>query len=127
MKKNLPYFFTILLAIIITLILNNFMCDRDTKLKNAKEQAEKKIDSLNTIITLREDSIRVIQGRISAYLAEVVSLQEKINKKDSQIKYYKGQGRFDYVHTPDSLHRELNLIIKQRLSGDSGATDRAPR
>ena len=127
MKKILPYLFTILLAIVITLILNHLMCDQDARLKKAKEQAEKKIDSLNTIIKLREDSIRIIQDRISGYLAEVDTLKEKIDQKDSQIKYYKGKGRFDYVHTPDSLHRELNFIIKQRLSGDSSATDRAPR
>lgn len=116
MNKIVQYLLSVVVIVGATLLVNYLVCGKKPDFEQEKARLNQQIDSLNTVIKVREDSILVIEGRIAGIEAEIVSLQEKIQKKDQQITYFKGKGRFEYVHSPDSLHHELNDLIKQRLS-----------
>lgn len=125
MKTIVQILLAVIITISATLLLDYLFCDKNFDLE--KERVNQQIDSLNAEIKIREDSIRVIEQQIKQFKVEISLLDEKIKQKDQQITYYKGKGKFEYVHSPDSLHRELNIIIKQRLSEDSSSADHIPR
>ncbi len=108
-------------------ILYNLFFDHTSELERKIAEVKLQNDSLNSEIRVREDSLRISAERVVLLQQEISGLDEKIHTKDKQITYYKTKGRFEYEFSTDSLHRELNRIIKQRLQGIASSTDSISR
>lgn len=118
----------VLLALggLLAIVVQHFVCDSPEDYDELKEHYEAKIDSLQSVIEARNELISAIEDSIRRTENEIAKLHESILKMDRQISYYKGKGRFDYVQSMDSLHAELNRLIKQRLAEADSAADRTP-
>ena len=126
MKNTLQVVILIIIIIIITVVIDRVFFMKTAGLEEVKKQVQGQIDSLNAEIGAREDSISAINNRIAEYEEQLTTLHTQILAKDRQINYYKRKGRFEYEFSNDSLYRELNAIIKQRLSEVSSAGDSLP-
>ncbi|MBN1561506.1 hypothetical protein JW998_14745 [candidate division KSB1 bacterium] len=115
------------LGVVLAVIVQHFACDSSEEYEELKKRYEAKIDSLQSVIEARNELISAIEDSIKQTESEIAKLHESILKMDHQITYYKGKGRFDYVQSMDSLHAELNRLIKQRLAEADSAADRTPR
>jgi septal ring factor EnvC (AmiA/AmiB activator) len=115
------------LGVLLAVIVQHFTCDSSTAYEELKEHYEAKIDSLQSVIEARDKLISAIEDSIKHAESEIAKLHESILKMDHQITYYKGKGRFDYVQSMDSLHVELNRLVKQRLAEVDSTADRTPR
>jgi len=115
MKNALSIGLLIIIVAGLSVLIDRLFFVETFDLEAEKARVQSQIDSLNAKIQQRDDSLKVIGERLAGYQSELASLQVKIDRKDKQIHYYEEKGRFDYDLPPDSLHRELNDIIKQRL------------
>jgi septal ring factor EnvC (AmiA/AmiB activator) len=127
MKKILSVSAMIILGVLLTLALQQFLCSRPDSYETIRKQYQAKIDSLQRVIEERNQRIIEIEEKIKLTETEITKLEQGIRDKDRQITYYKGKGRFDYVYSIDSLYAELNRLIKQRLAEVDSTADRLPR
>ncbi|MCB0291355.1 MAG: hypothetical protein KDH97_13965 [Calditrichaeota bacterium] len=106
-----------IVALVTILLYRLFFPGEDTHaIKKEIERREQRIDSLQTVIQQRNDSLAVIHTRVAEYEKNIGDLKTKIDEKDQQITYYQSRkGRFNYGASSDSLLHELNIIAKQRL------------
>jgi len=127
MKNVLRILLLIIIVAVVSIIIDRVFFVNKHDLAEAKKQAQNKIDSLNTVINFREDSLLAISNKISNYEHELTSLRAEISKKNRQINFYKNKGRFEYEASNDSLYRELNDILKLRVNEVVSAADSIPR
>jgi Tfp pilus assembly protein PilO len=128
MKNIVQTVVLIILAVVLTLVLNYFLCsdNNDEELQKLKAKMTSQIDSLNQVIKISEDSLAAIRIRST-------KIEQTIAKLDSSIKIQKKiiknleKRRFVYEGTPDDLHHDLNILYKRSLAEDSSATERQPR
>ena len=122
MKLQIKTVLIILAVVAAAVIFDRIFCMRDTDLEAEKRRTQNSIDSLNQVIQMREDSLASINQRIAFYEKNIDGLKEQIAENDRQIDYYKRSGRFEYASSTDSLHRELDRLVKRRL-GEAVSTD----
>lgn len=127
MKNALSVGLLIIIVAALSVIIDRLFFVETSDLEAEKVRVQFQVDSLNAEIQQREDSLTAIGQRIAGYESELVELQSKLVLKDQQIEYYEEKGRFDYDLPPDSLHNELNTIIRQRLGLASSPADSLPR
>ncbi|MBN1464156.1 hypothetical protein JXA02_00240 [candidate division KSB1 bacterium] len=127
MKKILSAVALLALGALLAVIVGYLVCDSPGDYEELKERYEAKIDSLQSVIEARNELISAIEDSIRHTQADIARLLESIQKMDHQLTYYKGKGRFDYVQSMDSLHAELNRLVRLRLAGADSAADRTPR
>ena len=127
MKKVLSAIVLVALGGVLAIIVQRFACAPSEDYKELRARYEARIDSLQKVIETRNEQITAIEDSIRHTEDEIENLEQSIKNKDRQITYYKGKGRFDYVQSMDSLHVELNRLIKQRLAEVDSTTDRTPR
>ncbi len=125
MKNVLTTFLVIVVTLVSGVLIGRYVLSNTSELEREIDRMKQRNDSLNVVIRQWQDSLRKSQEKIARYQEQIARLDKKILQKQKEINYYKRKGRFEYEFSTDSLHRELNAIIKQRLRAGDGP-DRLP-
>ncbi len=120
MKNVLTTFLVVFITLTAGILIGRYVLSNTSELEREIDRMKQRNDSLNTVIRQWQDSLRQSQEKIARYEEQITRLDQQIRQKQKEINYYKRKGRFEYEFSTDSLHRELNRIIKQRLQSVTG-------